>query len=70
MAQRLDLAQAALTGEPVTLADGVVVDGLCAERRVGGGDRAGGVSNGRGHPAAADLGRPIGHGAGHGGRPG
>jgi len=28
VAQRLDLAHAALTGEPVTLADGVVVDGL------------------------------------------
>jgi eukaryotic-like serine/threonine-protein kinase len=28
VAQRLDLAQAALTGEPVTLADGIVVDGL------------------------------------------
>ena len=26
MAQRLDLEQAALTGEPVTLADGVAVD--------------------------------------------
>jgi eukaryotic-like serine/threonine-protein kinase len=28
VAQRLDVAQAALTGEPVTLADGVAVDGL------------------------------------------
>ena len=28
VAQRLDLAQAALTGEPVTLADGVAVDGF------------------------------------------
>ena len=36
-AQRLDVAQAALTDEPVILADGV-------ERRLGGGDRAGGVS--------------------------
>ena len=29
VAQRLDVAQAALTGEPVTLADGVAVDGSC-----------------------------------------
>ena len=44
VAQRLDLAKAALTGEPVTLADGVAV---VAERRLGGGDGAGGLPDGR-----------------------
>ena len=39
VAQRLDAAQATLTGEPVTLADGVA-------RRLGGGNGTGGVSDG------------------------
>ena len=41
-----------------------------SERRLGGGDGAGGLSDGRGQPAATDLVRPVGHGAGHGRRPG
>ena len=41
-----------------------------SERRLGGGDGAGGLPDGRGQPAATDLGRPVGHGAGHRRRPG
>ena len=48
VAQRLDVAQAALTGEPVTLADGVAVDAFQSERRLGGGDGAGGLPDGWG----------------------
>ena len=60
--------RAALTGEPVTLADGVAVDAL-SERRVGR-SGAGGLPDGCGQPAATDLVRPVGHGAGHRRRPG
>ena len=48
VAQRLDVAKAALTGEPVTLADDVRGERCSCyweDRRVGVGDRAGGVSD-------------------------
>ena len=54
VAQQLDVERAALIGEPVTLADGVAIDGSPAERRVGGDDGAGGIPDGRGQPAATD----------------
>jgi hypothetical protein len=64
MAQRLDVERSVLTGEPVTLADGVAIDssslrsavsvaatGLVAYRGAGG------------QRAATHVVRPIGHGA-------
>ena len=67
VARRLDLAGRALTGEPVTLADGrrgrSLPRGL---RRVGGGP--GGLSRRRQRGATAHLGRPDGQGRGRGRR--
>ena len=57
VAQRLDLIKPALTGEPMTVADG---EGG-SRHSIGGGDGLGGVSNGHGEPAATHLGGPLGH---------
>ena len=56
VAQRLDVAQVALTGEPVTLG-GRRGGGwpLLSERRLGGGDGAGGLPDGIGQSAATDM---------------
>ena len=58
VAQRLEVAQAAFTGEPVTA-------GRRSGRRVGVGDGDGGVPEPCGQPTATDLGGPVGDGAGH-----
>ncbi len=70
VAQRLDLEQKALTGDPVTVADPVAFDATQCKRRIGRGNGPGGLPGGRRQPAATGLVRPVRQGAGRDGRAG